>query len=508
MTGAGRLYSATVLAIFLLTGVACDESTTTVTPPAERSASGPVSLRVMAFNIEWGGTHVRFASVADAIRKADADIVAIQEAEGNLARLADALGWHYSRRNYVISKYALIDPPEGNGNYIFVEVLPGKVVAVASVHLPSDPYGPEWLREQRTVEDVLALERATRLAAIEPVLQALRVVQESDMPLFLAGDFNAPSHEDWTEASVARYPHRKRAFEWPVSRAVADAGFYDSYRTTHADPVTQPGFTWWAARPQIDDYNPSDEAQRDRIDFVWYTGPVELIDSQLVGEEAAEGVENGLTPWPSDHRAVVSAFETTPVPMPPLISTDQRVYAIGESVQVVHQASYDLPQIILAQRLAQPGSVTPGIRVPITESFGRFELADAALPAGHYRISLIDDSGFPASTNEFWILDPDAAPAVGIAGARHAAGEPLPIAWSNAPGNRHDWVGIFDAAAADDSEAYVTYGYVGARSAGSMLLGPGTVEDAWPVPPGTYVARLMLDDGFRILARSAPFTVE
>ncbi|HUD96717.1 MAG TPA: endonuclease/exonuclease/phosphatase family protein, partial [Woeseiaceae bacterium] len=134
MTRARCLYGVTVLATCLLTVVACDSTTTTVTPPAEGSASGPVPLRVMAFNIEWGGTHVRFASLADAIRKADADIVAIQEAEGNLARLAVDLGWHYSRRNYVISKYALIDPPEGNGNYVFVEVLPGKVVAVASVH--------------------------------------------------------------------------------------------------------------------------------------------------------------------------------------------------------------------------------------------------------------------------------------------------------------------------------------------------------------------------------------
>jgi endonuclease/exonuclease/phosphatase family metal-dependent hydrolase len=509
MTRVRCFYSVTVLATFLLTVVACDDSTTTtVAPPAEGSASGPVSLRVMAFNIEWGGTHVRFASLADAIREADADIVAIQEAEGNLARLADDLGWHYSRRNFVISKYALIDPPEGNGIYVFVEVLPGEVVAVASVHLPSDPYGPEWLQEERTVEDVLAMERATRLAAIEPVLQALRVVQERDIPLFLAGDFNAPSHADWTEASVARYPHRKGAFEWPVSRAVADAGFHDSYRAAHADPVARPGFTWWAARPRIEDYNPSDELQRDRIDFVWYTGPATLIDSRLVGEEGADGVDIALTPWPSDHRAVVSLFETTPVPMPPLISTDQRVYAVGESVQIVHQASHGLPQTILVQRPARPGSVTPQVRMPVTESFGRLELADGALPAGHYSISLIDDSGFPASKNEFWILDPDATPTVRVAGVRHAAGETLPIAWSNTPGNRNDWIGIFDAAAGDDSEAYVSYGYVGARSSGSMLLGPDTVEGAWPLPPGTYVARLMLDDGFRILAKSAPFSVE
>lgn len=58
----------------------------------------------MAFNIEYGGTHVRFASVVEAIRKAEADIVGIQKAEGNLVRIANDLGWYHSRRNYVISR--------------------------------------------------------------------------------------------------------------------------------------------------------------------------------------------------------------------------------------------------------------------------------------------------------------------------------------------------------------------------------------------------------------------
>lgn len=47
-----------------------------------------VDLRVMSFNIEWGGTHISFENVVEAIRRANADIVGIQEAEGNLQRLA------------------------------------------------------------------------------------------------------------------------------------------------------------------------------------------------------------------------------------------------------------------------------------------------------------------------------------------------------------------------------------------------------------------------------------
>ena len=31
---------------------------------------------------------------------------------------------------------------------------------------------------------------------------------------------------------------------------------------------------------------------------------------------------------------------------------------------------------------------------------------------------------------------------------------------------------------------------------------------SWPLPPGTYEIRMLLDDGFRLLAASAPFKVE
>ncbi len=509
MSIARRRAGVTVLATIALAIVACgDAADKGVATSGEAAATNVATLRVMAFNIEWGGTHVRFAGLSDAIREAEADMVAIQEPEGNLPRLAADLGWHYSRRGYVISKYPLIDPPEGNGHYIYVEVVPGKVVAVASVHLPSYPYGPEWLRDGRAIEDVLALERQVRLAAIEPVLQALNGVQQRGFPVFLAGDFNAPSHEDWTEASLGTFEHRGVAVEWPVSKATFDAGFRDAYRSAHPDPVAHPGFTWWAGRPPIEDYNPSDLAERDRIDFVWYAGSAELIDTRLVGEQGADGVDIAIDPWPSDHRAVVAEFRTKPLAPPPLVATAKRIYSVGERVQIVHQAADESGHSILLKHINEQISVTPQIRLAAEGVFGRSWLPDEPLASGRFEISLIDSTGFAVSRNEFWILDANAAPVLQVGGSRHAIGEPLPFHWQHAPGNRNDWIGIFDAAATDDSEDYLTYGYVAARPSGRMLLGADTVEDAWPLPAGNYVARLMLDDGFVTLARSAPFTVE
>lgn len=266
----------------------------------------PCTVRVMSFNIEWGGANVRFASVAEAIRAAGADIAGIQEPEGNLERLARELGWYFNRRNHVISKYPLVDPPGGDGRFLFAEVTPDHVVAIANVHLPSDPYGPYWLREGRDPADVLALEREVRLAELAPLLDTLAPIHGRSVPVFLTGDFNSPSHEDWTEAAAGRFPHREAAFAWPVSRAVVGAGFSDSYRAVHPDPVARPGFTWWAARPAIADYNPSDPGDQNRIDFVWFAGPAAVNDSRLVGEPGNGEVAISVSPWPSDHRAVVS----------------------------------------------------------------------------------------------------------------------------------------------------------------------------------------------------------
>ncbi|MGV2437538.1 MAG UNVERIFIED_CONTAM: hypothetical protein LVT10_23715 [Anaerolineae bacterium] len=99
----------------------------------------------MTFNIWVGGELVDFGKVVEAIQLSQADVVGLQEPSGNTRRLADALGWqHANERLHIISKYPLIDPPNGNGQFVYVQVRPGQVVALMNVHLPSDPYGPTW----------------------------------------------------------------------------------------------------------------------------------------------------------------------------------------------------------------------------------------------------------------------------------------------------------------------------------------------------------------------------
>ncbi len=136
--------------------------------PTPRPSPAAVQLKLMDFNIEYGGQQVDFAKIVEAVKLADPDVVAIEEAEGHTQELADKAGYPYANvRNQVISKFPIIDPPGADGRYVYIEVAPGAVVALSNVHLPSDPYGPYLVRDGGTVEAVLKLENDTRMPAIQ-----------------------------------------------------------------------------------------------------------------------------------------------------------------------------------------------------------------------------------------------------------------------------------------------------------------------------------------------------
>jgi hypothetical protein len=129
----------------------------------------------------------------------------------------------------------------------------------------------------------------------------------------------------------------------------------------------------------------------------------------------------------------------------------------------------------------------------------------AAENPGHFGIGL---AGAAANEQrEFWVLVPNAKPAVDVMGQRFDVGTSIPLQWHNAPGHRNDYVAIFRIGTPQGSEDIAAWAYTGARPHGSMLLGAATTEVGWPLPPGEYSARLLLDDGFQTLAESARFVV-
>jgi hypothetical protein len=86
---------------------------------APGTAHAQDDVTVMSFNVWLGGDVVDFGKVGEVIRSSGADIVGLQEAEGNTRRVAQALGWPYwSDRLHVVSRFPLVDPPGAGGEYV------------------------------------------------------------------------------------------------------------------------------------------------------------------------------------------------------------------------------------------------------------------------------------------------------------------------------------------------------------------------------------------------------
>ncbi len=466
-----------------------------------RAEGGTVEVRVMTFNVWLGGDVVNLGQVAEAIRAAKADIVGIQEIEGNLRRVADLLGWPYANeRMQIISRFPLIDPPDGNGIYIFAALRPGAVMALANVHLPSDPYGPEAVRDGSTAADVLKLEKDTRLPAIEKQLAVLPKLVKDGIPVVLTGDFNSPSYLDWTAEMVKARQQVRYPLEWPVSKALADAGFQDSYRQVYPDPTKRAGLTWTPGNPDV---KPNETL--DRIDFVFTAGNVTAKQSQIVAEANGPDVDIAVTPWPSDHRAVVSTLSIEPATPPVFIAADHRLVRVGDALTARFHAPGKEGERIVVVR-AKGDSAAPLMSLSLGESTadGSVTLGTGLLEPGEYEVALVDSNGSALSRSGFSLLAKDAVPSLDIQ-SRFTAGEPIVVNWQNAPGNRWDWLGIYKA---DEFKLdnYLAYIYTDATIKGSKTLDATNLTDIWPLEPGEYKIMLLRDDGYVVLA-SANFTI-
>ena len=191
-------------------------------------------------------------------------------------------------------------------------VRPGRVVAVANVHLSSG-----------------ADEDAVRLAETRP-LEALGRLAADGTPVFLTGDFNSSSHLDAVAGDRER-PDDANPLDRAVTRVLADAGLRDSFREAHPDSVRHPGFTWTpgAPHPLLDH-----DRSRSRIDYVFTGGRSTTVGSEIVGELDGPETDIEVFPWPSDHRAVVSTFQVVPADAPALDLAAPRLVRQGTSVLV------------------------------------------------------------------------------------------------------------------------------------------------------------------------------
>ena len=441
-------------------------------------------VTVMTFNVWYGGVQVDFPAIGQAIRAADADIVGVQEPEGRLRRIARSARLPYVDETlHVISRYPLFAADVAGVRVAYAAVDLDHVVAIANVHLTATPYGPEWIRDGRSAAAVLKLERETRLPEIKPYLRPLAALARRGVPVFLTGDMNSPSHLDWP------------SLEWPVSKALADAGFRDSYRDVHPDPEARPGLTWTPGTPPPL-IKPNETL--DRIDWVMASGPSTTLSSRLVGEAGGPDVDVGLAPWGSDHRAVASTFDATPGPAPKLVSASPRVARLGQTLTIRYTTTAGRGRRI---GILPAHGDRPIVTLPILDASDHLAafFGTRSLGAGAYRAALFGRRGEIQASSAFWVLPRSAQPRIAATQGSFAAGEPIRLPWRNAPGNKLDWIGIFRAGPLDVYD-YLGFSYLGALPHGSVSFAPGDLYTK--LKPGRYVAGLFLDDGYSLLART------
>jgi hypothetical protein len=478
----------------------------------------PVRLRVMTFNIEDGGTGVDFASIPKAIRAAHADVVGINEGYGNIPRLAKALGWNYDIRTQVISRFPLLTPPGSDsfalqpgarttdGRATFVEVRPGRVAAIINVHLPAAPYSPFKVQKGAPAKQILSLERHVRVSALKRPLRTARSLIAEHIPVFLQGDFNSPSDLDWTKATVGLRDQVHYPLQWPAAAAVEASGLVDSYRAVHPSPVKTPGLTWPASRPHVDGYNPGPAGDAaDRIDLLFSGGPARATRSSIVGEGGNPYTDIVVSPWPTDHRAVVSQFEVRPAPAPNLVSARSRLVERGGTLAVDYVAAKGTAHSVVVTASHDAGN--PMLTEPATNpAHGTVRFDTASLRPGEYQAILRHRHGVAIARMAFWVEAPNAVPEISTGRASYRRGDPIAVSWNDAPGERNDWLGVFRRGGVPGVASYLGWTYIGAQIAGETTLDSKISGVGWPLPAGKYTVYLMKDDGYGVLGH-ADFSV-
>lgn len=299
---------------------------------AGATSAQATDLTVMSFNV-WGGGANEQKPVDETvavIKAVNPDIIGIQETrlesdpctadvcppvgDSVAPKLAAALGYHYYDQtkqndalwaNAILSRYPIGKAtPNDTGVEIMVD---GRKVQVFNIHLDDSPYQPYQLLDieygdapfLKTADEAVKAAEATRGSALKLLFDDMAAAGEADAA-FVFGDFNEPSHRDWTESAV-KAGLQPLVVPFPTVKAIEDKGFVDTFRAIYPDAGTKPGMTWTpTSEPTAKDDH------HDRIDFALARAKdLQVISAGIVGEKAPEA-DIVVTPWPSDHRATMA----------------------------------------------------------------------------------------------------------------------------------------------------------------------------------------------------------
>lgn len=300
---------------------------------AQESEERSDNLRVLVWNVWHAGNDVDNGQekILALIKEHNVDICLLQESydiDGPRPKLgkwlAGELEWNQfqgdSAHLCVLTRFPVEETffhHAWHGVGARLNIAPDRSLVAYSIWIDYRSPIDEYLKAnpKATDEEVLASEtdRSGRLKQANGLISHLESTGRLDeeVPLLVGGDWNCPSHLDWTEKASEHFDWR-RPLKLPVSLAMKEAGFTDAYRAIHPDPVEHPGLTWSPLFRVDDEGNPKPS---NRIDRLYTKNPDE--GATLVPVRATvfpEVLEDNEIPvreraFPSDHAAVLIELE-------------------------------------------------------------------------------------------------------------------------------------------------------------------------------------------------------
>ncbi len=176
-------------------------------------------------------------------------------------------------------------------------------ISVFNIHLTDEPYQPYQINKIPygeypfidTEEQAIKYANDARKEETTKILNEITLINNLyDLTATIVlGDFNEPSHRDWTIPTVDAKIHPFKV-KFPSVKRLEEYGFIDSFRHIYPDPVKTTGYTW----PTPNKYSIT-ETVHDRIDFILIkSNKMNITNAKIIGE-------NQFKDWPSDHRACI-----------------------------------------------------------------------------------------------------------------------------------------------------------------------------------------------------------
>ena len=163
-------------------------------------------------------------------------------------------------------------------------------------YLPREYDGNTWDKLKKQIVDKKKIEKmnsaSRRDDAILNFIADANLEFETGTTILLGGDFNEPSHMDWTEETKDLFDHNGLVFDWKVTSLLAENGYVDSYREKYPSVIKNPGFTYPSYNKDKSIQNltwaPSSD-ERERIDFIFYktSGALSFQSVKIVGPKAS-----------------------------------------------------------------------------------------------------------------------------------------------------------------------------------------------------------------------------